>query len=307
MFNRSIVVRKQTTLRRFLYTLLVISLTHLAWFSVQAGHKHLRLRVAVVVPSRSQSNWKSLAAASLHTLMLPSLVKTTRADFTHMAVEVIVVIDEGDTFWERRVNQHLLLMEHRDVHITIISVRSDEGHIPMNEGCIRAYESGVDYIVRVNDDTEFITDGWLSMGVTTLHGFKPPNLGVVGPTCEQGKTDILTHDMVHRTHLDIFDAYYPVVFDNWWVDDWISSVYGPQNTQRLEGWKVNHHMHTYGQRYIENRTQALLLPKALLDGKQRIFEYMIYGKNAGRRAWPIDHRRVKVLATSDESIPSPLP
>lgn len=294
-------MRKQMKLSSCLHALLFVLLTHLAWFSGPAGH--MRRRVAVVVPSRSQSNWKTITDASLHTLMLPSLVKTTRTDVTHMAVEVIVVIDEGDAFWERRVNQHLLSIEHREVPITIISVRTDEGHIPMNEGCIRAYESGVDYIVRVNDDTEFITNGWMAMGASTLRNFKPPNLGVVGPTCEQGKIEILTHDMVHRTHLDIFDSYYPAVFDNWWVDDWISSVYGSQNTQKLEAWKVNHHMHTYGQRYVENRTQALLLPQALMDGKQRIIEYIINGKNTGRRAWRIDHSRIKVLATPDVGLP----
>ena len=61
--------------------------------------------------------------------------------------------------------------------------------------------------------------------VRALGGFSPPNVGVVGPYCAEGNTLILTHDFVHRTHLQIFAPhYYPPVFSDWWMDDWISKV-----------------------------------------------------------------------------------
>ena len=42
---------------------------------------------------------------------------------------------------------------------------------------------------------------------------------------QRGRPDVVTHDMVHRTHLLVFREYYPAVFRNWWIDDWISRVY----------------------------------------------------------------------------------
>lgn len=70
--------------------------------------------------------------------------------------------------------------------------------------------------------------------VDTLSAMNPPQVGVTGPTCNEGATWILTHDMVHRTHLDIFDFYYPPLFTDWWLDDWISAVYTKERTKKLE-------------------------------------------------------------------------
>ena len=79
-----------------------------------------------------------------------------------------------------------------------------------------AYEDGADYIYRVNDDTKFVGP-WASSAVATLAAFSPPNVGVVGPLCAEGNTLIMTHDLVHRTHLAIFEHYYPPVFSDWWM------------------------------------------------------------------------------------------
>jgi hypothetical protein len=54
------------------------------------------------------------------------------------------------------------------------------------------------------------------------------------------KTGILTHDMVHRTHLDIFPYYYPPVFENWFSDTWITRVYQPDRSRKLTTWTVKH-------------------------------------------------------------------
>jgi hypothetical protein len=60
--------------------------------------------------------------------------------------------------------------------------------------------------------------------------------GVVGPS---GKHDasatrfMITHDFVHKTHLRIFDTYYPPVLSDWWMDDWISHVYPATNANKV--------------------------------------------------------------------------
>jgi hypothetical protein len=93
--------------------------------------------------------------------------------------------------------------------------------IPMNLMTRQAYDAGADYIVRINDDSEFISIGWITISVAALNAYDPPNVGVVGPSVVQcgGNCNnaILTHDMVHRAHFDIFKFYYPDRFDNWYV------------------------------------------------------------------------------------------
>ena len=38
----------------------------------------------------------------------------------------------------------------------------------------------------------------------------------VNPSCESCESRrILTHDLVHRSHLDIFEHYYPPILSDW--------------------------------------------------------------------------------------------
>ena len=74
-----------------------------------------------------------------------------------------------------------------------------------------------DYYYRVNDDTEMLAN-WPSTFVNALRTLSAP-YGVVGPFCAQGNTDILTHDFVHKTHMEIFEMnYYPPELPDWWMD-----------------------------------------------------------------------------------------
>ena len=151
----------------------------------------------------------------------------------------------------------------------------------MNDILNVAYNDGADYIVRVNDDTDFVTEGWTSMGVEALLSMDPPNIGVVGPDCPDGNTMILTHDMVHRNHMDIFGGkYYPPVFKNWFLDDWISHVYGSERTRRLLLWQVRHHIEHHGTRYQPFGGEIILheLEKELKMGKAALNEWLLRRK-----------------------------
>ena len=135
-----------------------------------------------------------------------------------------------------------------------------------------AFEEGAEYLVRVNDDTEFKSKRWITAGVKALLSLDPPNLGVVGPTCPNGNKHILTHDMVHRTHLKIFDSYYPSVFGAWWVDDWITKVYGAK-TKKLPDWVVHHHTTKHGTRYSVEHSEGSELTSEITKGAARIAEW----------------------------------
>ena len=48
--------------------------------------------------------------------------------------------------------------------------------------------------------------------------------------------------MTSRAHLEIFNEnYYPTVFSNWFLDDWIGSIYGENASVRLHDFHVLHH------------------------------------------------------------------
>lgn len=85
------------------------------------------------------------------------------------------------------------------------------------------------------------------------------------------KLSILTHDCVHRTHLEIFGRYYPAVFKNWFVDDWITEVYMPWS-HMLYPWKVKHHTDVHGTRYNHTNTTegSLHLQREIATGRQKI-------------------------------------
>lgn len=92
------------------------------------------------------------------------------------------------------------------------------------------FDDGADYVYQLNDDSILVSQNWLEVYVTALERSElAPNLGVAGPLDTQNER-ILTHSFVHRTHVEIFDAFFPKAFRNWWSDDWISTVYGSRAT-----------------------------------------------------------------------------
>jgi len=106
----------------------------------------------------------------------------------------------------------------------------------------QAYEEGCDYFFQVNDDTVIVSKDWASSFITALFS-NPiyPNLGITGPV-DTNNDRILTHAFAHRTHIDIFGAFFPKAFKNWWSDDWISTVYGSLHTFRMYEVLVTHNV-----------------------------------------------------------------
>jgi len=198
-----------------------------------------------------------LSRLALFSTMLPSLVRVAEAGFEYW---LYVAFDVGDGFFEqqrakangwieRRVRAPLAArgITLRWALLRFANPMAKPGPA-FNFMMGAAYVDGADFLYRVNDDTEFVT-AWAHAAVHTLRtAFSPPLLGVVGPLCRQGKTSIMTHDLVHRTHLDVFGLYYPAVFVDWWMDDWISAVYGAART-RQGPWEVRHGDGAVGRRY----------------------------------------------------------
>ena len=230
-------------------------------------------KVCVVIPtcSRGQSDAiRSLADTRLYQLPLRSLSHTAETDKYTYAV--YVGYDEGDPFFDTVGTLNELKAWFADVPMALVARRvhnpSRKPGPVMNALSRAAYDDNCTFIYRINDDTEMVSPGWTTAFVRTLAAFEPPYMGVVGPTCREGNTAILTHDFVHRTHIDIFGHHYPPELTDWWLDDWITSVYGERNTRKLPDVIVVHHLTTT--RYEVTQWNAARLPALLAAGMELV-------------------------------------
>lgn len=137
-----------------------------------------------------------------------------------------------------------------------------------------AYDLGADFLYRVNDDTEFLTL-WTSGFIYALMQAQVP-YGAIGPLSYGTDNRILTHDFVHRTHMEIFEMnYYPPEFTDWWCDDWISVVYGQERTWSADIILVTHHTGAHGQRYEVDFKVQNKLKELIMKGRGLIRKWMV--------------------------------
>ena len=73
---------------------------------------------------------------------------------------------------------------------------------------------------------------------------------------------------MRRTHIYVHGLHYPSVLMDWWMDDWISTVYGPDRTKRIHNVLVRHHIaETQNKRYSVNREHLKYLRSELTRGR----------------------------------------
>ena len=225
-----------------------------------------KTRIGILIPSSARRlKSPTLENLTLINTCIPSIYKTIENVYEYV---IYIGIDKGDyleTVLER-------LEKFDNVKIVVSPGRTFTKCV--NALARKAYQDGMDYFVRINDDSSFETNNWTSEGIKVLNKYSPMNVGVVGPTCHQGNTGILTHDMVHRTHLEIFEFYYPPYFDNWWADDWITKVYSPNRSTKLSTWVVKHHIGAHGTRYNVDHKKEERLAKLLVFDTERLNEYV---------------------------------
>lgn len=222
--------------------------------------------VAINIPMTSNKlAINDISESPLMRIVLPSLMRALTTDLVKFNVVVYAGYDTKDEFWVNAQKMDRMFTTNVDMGaghdgrakgtLTLKWIQCDCDSMVCNTNCISriAYRDGADYFFRSNDDTEFMTNivsthNWISSFAAVLAEYDPPNVGVVGPICRQGNQEILTHDFVHRNHMDIFfQSYYPTLLSNWWCDDWITTVYGVQRTTKHEGVEVYHH--TFVSRY----------------------------------------------------------
>ncbi|CAE7420300.1 unnamed protein product [Symbiodinium microadriaticum] len=222
---------------------------------------------------------------ALFTLLLPSLIRSLDCGYRYVYV---MGYDVGDPFYDSEAGMQEVQawfarqiaepMRRNGISITLKPVKvfnplKKPG--PVFVAMAKpAYELGANYFYRVNDDTEF-RGRWPKLYVKALLEMRPP-FGVVGPSSLGSVDAILTHDFVHRVHMEIFEQdYYPPELTDWWMDDWISRVYGKKRTLIAKEVAVMHHTYAHGQRYEVDRGNQRLVPNALKKGRELIRQWMV--------------------------------
>ena len=221
---------------------------------------------------------------SLFTTLLPSLLCSLDCHFRYVFV---LGYDEGDAFFDSSTHKQQVErwfdaqiahpLRRRGIFISLHAVgvlNPLKRPGPVFTAIAQAaYTLGAEYFYRVNDDSEFL-GRWPALYVQQLQRLSPP-YGVIGPSAFESKNRILTHDFVHRTHLDIFHGvYYPPEFTDWYMDDWISSVYGPERTFLSQRVGIDHHNRYRERVYAVNRQNHLLLAPLIQRGQEQIAQWM---------------------------------
>lgn len=228
--------------------------------------------------------------------LVPSLVHTADPAYE---LWLYIVYDAGDAFFDRETSVEAVkgwletnfveALRARGVTAQFALLRfENEMRKPgpaFNFGMRALYEDGAQYLVRVNDDSEFRGGGgsgsgsgrgWQRAMIETLEGHEPSNFGVGGPTSSNDNQEVFTHDMVHRTHLDVFDGlYYPLTLSDWWMDDWITQVYGfphSKHASRIPDAQIVHHVGA--KRYQVNSLNSHLLREEVALGKRIVQQYL---------------------------------
>ncbi|KAL4231098.1 hypothetical protein ACF0H5_008681 [Mactra antiquata] len=224
-----------------------------------------KIKVGVLIPSTTRGiRFQGIEKFSLFKISLPSFYKTMQTEYDYT---IYVGIDINDT-----LNSCIHDIEGFGDNIIVVRVNGSTFTKAVNTIAEKAVQDGADYLVRVNDDTQFVTNKWTSLCIESLQSFEPPNIGVVGPLCLRDKETILTQDFVHVTHFHIFGFYYPPQLDNWWADDWITLVYEPSRSKRLLAWEVKHFRRE--KRYRVKVRQQNLLEPLISGGKKTLTSYI---------------------------------
>ena len=216
--------------------------------------------------------------------LLPSIAETAEEGYEY---RVYLLYDVGDAYFDRAdsiaaveawFDTHVVKpMAERHIVGRLVLCRYDnKAKKPgpaFNYITHLAYIDDSDYIYRINDDTYFVSP-YTTAFIAALQEMGPP-YGAVGPLCREGNTYILTHDFVHRLHHELMGGWhYPPTLTDWWMDDWISRVYGRQRTRRVDQVIVKHMMLSHGTRYSVTWEHSTLVGTEVELGRQKIEMWM---------------------------------
>ena len=229
-----------------------------------------------------KSQWKTaeevVSSFPFFSSLLPSFCETASRSFNY---NFFLAYDKNDNFFTKPDNLQTFADAYKKIvtskcpkesnyslHFTQC-VHAKKPAWAQNDAMMSAYMSNMEYYYRINDDTKMKTKNWTEMFIKTLRNFRPPNVGVVGPTHKGGNTGILTYDFVHYTHIEIHGFYYPRGFKNWYADNWITQIYKPGRCVKDSKVLLQHTLQK-GQRYKNEMIKPAVVKAIVLPHQKTI-------------------------------------
>ncbi len=200
--------------------------------------------VAVVTSTRSTSTSSDVLATDLFATLMTSINATVTArEWQAFDVRLYAAYDDDDTFWKTHGREMQALWDtrlgagQRKLKVRMVECKRVPKMIPWNAVARAAFEDGAEYFLRPNDDSLLVSPGWISLAIDALE--RADHYGVAGPVSHEANLEILVHDFTNRAHFSVLGYYYPPMFKNWFLDDWITMIYGARLFKFPE-WHLTH-------------------------------------------------------------------
>ena len=184
------------------------------------------VQFAFIIPSTTnkRDEWKQAEDSYLWSILCSSLEKYT-PDIGNRRIKLFIGYDEDDRIYS---------IEEERLKFSAVFMNFDMEWFPQSV-CLKgklstiwnnlgreALDQGYDYIKLMGDDIRLPSDtGWLGLFANKLK--KNNNIGFSAGW--SNNDNIPTQFLVHKTHYEIFNFFYPEEIETWGVDDALYQLY----------------------------------------------------------------------------------
>ena len=183
------------------------------------------MKIGVLIPTTSNKrDWSNIYESYLYNVTLKSFLTTYNKEHNYI---FYIGIDRNDPIFDnneeqRKILHFITVMKNVDLEFIYMDDIA-KGHLTImwNKLFEKAYNDNCEYFFQCGDDIEFKTKNWVNDCILTLKNNN--DMGLTGPI--NNNPYILTQSFVSRTHMKLFNYYFPPEIINWFCDDWINEIY----------------------------------------------------------------------------------
>ena len=185
------------------------------------------MKIGLLIPTTSKGRkWSTIKDSYLYNLTFKTFLLTQDPEHEYV---FYIGIDNDDPIYDKEQQQLLINFNiiFKNVSVKFIYLNCSKGHLTKMWNILfrQAYEEDCDYFYQCGDDINFKTKGWVNDCILTL--CKNNDVGITGPI--NNNNMIITQAFVSRTHMKIFNYFFPEEIINWGCDDWYNWVYKPNH------------------------------------------------------------------------------
>uniref|UniRef100_A0A6C0EXJ6 Glycosyltransferase n=1 Tax=viral metagenome TaxID=1070528 RepID=A0A6C0EXJ6_9ZZZZ len=185
------------------------------------------MKIGLLIPTTSKGRkWSTIKDSYLYNLTFKTFLLSQ--DLEHEYV-FYIGIDNDDPIYDNKQQKVLVNFNKifKNVTVKFIYLNCSKGHLTKMWNILfrQAYDENCDYFYQCGDDINFKTKGWVNDCILTLR--KNNDVGITGPI--NNNNMIITQAFVSRTHMKIFNYFFPEEIINWGCDDWYNWVYKPNH------------------------------------------------------------------------------